>query len=927
MTENNPSQKLLKIIVSCPRDLYTLIYQVYQDKIKGLASKAGIKLKVEYCRAEDFVQKLDKPGWTIAFYISANTVIPASARRAGFRTDDSQKVENERKVAFHDIARRPLFEYRFKNGWESLKDVRLEHNSSLVSEAGDVADHTPVFQDLEEDFNYFLRFFPSRQVFKSKVCHDLEQLVNVFMQPYMDLPPYLATGKAVKKEKEPAPVSPEKDMWVSGNQVSILTLQVETTPMSTETTFHGHSGLLELERSFYKHSLDIIEQNQGQEIASDGRSLSYFFSGNDFRKKTLLAAIQILKAADMLNVSSKVHQKVSVKIAGHEGACSQETLGTELEELVVFTNSLLTIEGQPGKLIVSDLLLKSINKDLRLCFRYSRRFFTHPIYIFDKDHGSQPSQELLKFCLKQSMQKGRQILEILNGNYYQDPTGMGQMKQLFFELFDIINEVCHQWFVEVDRQKGKAYLRLVSNMVAMLVKMEAKVWQALKTTIPMVQGDTINTEFRAFVRHIGSYRVDPTVTLSELQGQLVSELGGMNENAPKGVSFDDKLTFALEADELEIELALTDLQRNCMDELIEFLQNANDDPRAARLIELIWCHNELFPRSNLLRVLIKKGDPRFKAAAVLSGLPNISGESTIHEALNSQGLVADAKAVDLMMRYLATRHRNKDVRVWAAFRLHLSSLWKLTYQAGTQLSTLYNVCVSLRRHGCQDYEKIFFDCTYSRILQRLKKVKSTKEIRALCKVISLFNEMEFLVQDAYFARYDALLRSFQETLARMEIRDKMLQDMRNILIDDQKSAEDTTTRVPANLEAMPLPLQRQLAGQSHYFGRFTGARDKRIAMETMRHVTVNNVAKVLTKHDVNEYLFRTLLTESRFFSRPQNVRLALLNVKCTPAWAQKQLARWFGNDLGRKHIRNFPVPKVQNPEIRAIIIRWMNKLK
>lgn len=908
MISGGQTKKLLTVLLCVGQPLLKYVRGIYKKRCKKIADQHGIQIAFDKCSPQDFQERLKRPGWCIVFYAHPKGEVPKSSNAAGFCRNISASFEAERNVEIRDILKPIFFRYSFCDDWDSMPSTNFDIHDPSSDEAvcTSVAGPTAL-----EKYDYFSRKFDSLLCFAKKLEDDF--VCTIQKLSAFDFP--------AQHQQNAVLSSADLDIPTKG-QVAVITFcldvvqKVEDLPLLTRVK-------VDAERRFQKYVLNLVKEYGGKRLPTKYQTHSFVFHGAEFRKRALMIGIQIVAYVDVANLESVGNERISVMASGSEGAIDQET---GIDSMIDFTNIQIRREGLPGKFMVTDLLLQSIKRELRLRFLYKNRFYDFPVYVYDKNRSGSPSKEFLEGTWKHAYRKGRGIKKILDGNFFQDARTMGLMKQYFFELFDIIDEYCF-WFKDVDRQMGKIYLRMGLKIASQLINLESDVWAALKTVTPHLHGAGNNFELQSLQKNICSYRVDPSLALTVLQTRLNYELSGVGKRKATVKDFKKHLYHALEADELDREMAITELNRNHFDAMMHLVSENRERELIKRLKKLVWENTELFPKTELLRLFIDQGEMHFKVLGVVSNLNNIRCEKTVEDVLARYLVQPSPENVDLVLRLLATRHRDNDIRVWATNRLKLSSVWKLTYQAKTSLKILYNLGQRLRQEGREDYNKIFFDCTCTRVLRKLKTLKSEEDARKVSKIIYFYNEMEFLIEDAYFIRYDGFLRIFQECLERMNIPDKLLQDIRDNLNKRHNNAEDSTTKAPPQMDGIPLPLQRQLAGLPHYYPHFINAPDKRIAMEAFRHVTAKNVVNLLKRDDINEDLFRYLLDQPQYFVRQINVQLALTNVKCPPRWAEMQLKSWFGNPAGKKHIEAFPINKVHNPEIKRIIMNWKTKVR
>ena len=119
------------------------------------------------------------------------------------------------------------------------------------------------------------------------------------------------------------------------------------------------------------------------------------------------------------------------------------------------------------------------------------------------------------------------------------------------------------------------------------------------------------------------------------------------------------------------------------------------------------------------------------------------------------------------------------------------------------------------------------------------------------------------------------------------------------------------------MKQLPLTIQRRLAGESSYLYWFVTHPDPRIAGETLRHVGLRNVERVLRLREVNQAVFAALLKKPELFTRTQAQLAALHHPKCDQRFAGRYLNTLTRSRAGLRELGKIANDPSANPVVRA----------
>jgi hypothetical protein len=131
----------------------------------------------------------------------------------------------------------------------------------------------------------------------------------------------------------------------------------------------------------------------------------------------------------------------------------------------------------------------------------------------------------------------------------------------------------------------------------------------------------------------------------------------------------------------------------------------------------------------------------------------------------------------------------------------------------------------------------------------------------------------------------------------------------------KNAGEKGNSKPPAGIKSLPLTIQRRLAGEARYIYWFVTHPDPRIACETLRHIGLVHVERVLRLREINGVVLSTILRKPELFTRQQAVLAALNHPKCSQEFANKYIPTMIRSRQGRTALEKI----AQNPSASPVV--------
>jgi hypothetical protein len=449
----------------------------------------------------------------------------------------------------------------------------------------------------------------------------------------------------------------------------------------------------------------------------------------------------------------------------------------------------------------------------------------------------------------------------------------------------------------------------------------------LRTRYILNRGATEEHEFEALVQLTSGRRSRPVLRLERIKTEVDHRISGetysviSTERASTQEverELNKRIADLMNADELNKEILLTDLLLNFHGPLTNFLVKTHKKEERNALVRHLWAsadlllQDELFSPSNR-RLTDRKisqtasdapiHDPCFRAITLLLTEPQV---------LSSEG------SLEVAWRCLAIGHSDPETQRLASEAISLSSAWQMLARNRLPMNLIYFIGMRFKLKEPEELQKIFCDCTRSRLLEEIQRADNRKAIADLTKVILLLFEFGFMVETAYFERFDDLLTRFLQCVRQAGLKVDYFERIRAQLETARKEKGAPEGGAPKQIQGLPLSIQRRLAGESPYLFWFIGHPDTRVAMETLRHINLGNIEQVLKRPELNGELIRELLSKDELFGKPSTVFAALNHPKCTTEFGRRYMPRLRRTSQGEKALNSIAQSPSANSIIRGI---------
>ncbi len=333
---------------------------------------------------------------------------------------------------------------------------------------------------------------------------------------------------------------------------------------------------------------------------------------------------------------------------------------------------------------------------------------------------------------------------------------------------------------------------------------------------------------------------------------------------------------------------------------------------------------ELYPQGRAVRLLPLLAQLPLPEAAPFAVLARMfqtapRGEATaqflVDDAL-SQVAGADAVQQDVIWRCLLV-HPLQVVRIEAAARVPLSSLWTVITYPRTPLSTLRAVFDAVKDRAPAEYLKIFFLC----VRGPLTDAQGGGDLEEALLLLERFYREPCFSEDVVFEPLLALdqrLRARARTLGQ----DHLVRDgyLDNVNAFTARGA--TPTQELQHMRDVPLAVQRKVAREGHFLSYFVAHNHERVAKETIPHLLrLEDVTPYLRIPTIHRVVLSALAKKRRFFRRDAP-RLALLQNPKAPA----HVARVYLPLVPVEQIRLLSLNKHVNQDVRSLARAYLERL-
>ncbi len=727
-------------------------------------------------------------------------------------------------------------------------------------------------------------------------------------------------------------------------EVSFLSIEIVLEEPLQQAAKSRPAEVAALFKSF-RELVSGIAANYGGEVFrwQDNGGMMIFWSSRSF-DHAIMTGLKVLHNLPVFNLDPEQNPfalSIKTRAAAHDAVIifqlpSRDITSSDID----FVINLQQQHTDATELSITRRLLERIDERLKPHFRFKSRYDNEPVYacrLPSTDQG--PSSESLRDFTDRLSQQTTVVRAVLATPSAQlDEGALDGMSTAVDEVYTILNKFCtshsnidNTWAAELFQELGDAATTLTQE--------EAAIWQDLrKSYVGGTYSASKARKLEAIVKAASRRRARPVVILDKLIQRCTLLAGGEEEVQPSTEAADGDLIKKLEAfikaDVLDVETALTELLLHHKPLMLEFLQRPRpDDDLHRRLLDKLWETADLTLLDDLFSIRGRQRAGEEKVFEVLESKVKDRRFSVIRSLLNSDeqpsqerlqkyfaqaGLSPEAADLQVVWRSLVLGHRNAEVRKYSAFRLSPHSMWQAISHPSIPILSILAIGERINRAEGDDAKKIFFDCTRSRLETAIDGARSHEEFSIISKLVLLLIDFPFLVETGYFERFDDLLQKLLEQCQKVGFQVEYFENLRRTLEEARRSSGETgPSKPPAGIQKLPLTIQRRLAGEARYVYWFVSHPDPRIAGETLRHVGLMNIERVLRLREVNSAVMQAILRKPELFTRSQALIAALNHPKCTQDFANRHLPH-----LGRSRQGSVALQKVvnnpsANPVVRA----------
>jgi class 3 adenylate cyclase len=726
-------------------------------------------------------------------------------------------------------------------------------------------------------------------------------------------------------------------------QVSVISVDVVDHSRLVRNHQEDSVAVQALMHNFFALATNVAARHHGYVFSWSGDGGLLIFEGERYRERTILAGLRLLNELTIFNLDSgqnALGEPIAIRLAAHEAPIifrfPASSISSPDLNLVVHIQEKFTA---PSEFCITDTLLDNVPRRLSDIFTFKGRFEGKPIFFLKaaaKKEEERPTSEALTAISNDSAEKARYIKSLLINHEVMESDTF-EVLSVTLEQFYFLLQKFFSWFSPIDDRWAIDYIRVVSRVTSELLQNELSLWEKLRRRyVQQRRGAEDEHELEAIVQSNSSRRSRPVLSLEKLKRDLDLRSGvTVAESAQALGTPNDQIRRRLDefirADDLDKEIVLTDLLSN-KEALIELLVSHTGHEDGSEIRKHLWSSADLVLQSEmsshrrrrydrqLIEVLSEEPmrDSCFTALRTLLSQPQVISADEISRAFRATGCLEGDNHLEVAWRCIAIAHKDPNTQRYSVERLSLSSIWQMIARDRLPISLIYYVGLRFKNNKTSELQKIFFDCTRGGLLEEITKAVDRTAVADLTRVMMLLSEFEFMVETTYFERFDELLTHFLQCVKQAGLKVQFFEKIRSQLDIARRERGTPSGEVPQNIRSLPLSIQRRLAGESPYLLWFIGHPDKRVAMETIRHINLQNVERVLRTPEINGEVMRYLLSKAELFGRWSVVLAALSHPKCSVEFARVYLPRLRGSGQGTRALNSIVQNSSAHPTVRSM---------
>ena len=727
-------------------------------------------------------------------------------------------------------------------------------------------------------------------------------------------------------------------------EVSFLSIEIVRDDTMRQGEADKPDAVRALSASF-RNLVSSIAANYGGEVFRwhDHGGMMIFWSNRSF-DHAIMTGLKVLHNLPVFNLDPEQNPftfNIKTRAAAHDAVIIFQLPSSDITSSDIdFVVNLQQQHTEPTELSITRRLLERIDERLKPHFNFKSRYENEPIYacrLPSSDKG--PSSESLQDFGDRLRAQTRHVRDVLSTPPANlDDGALDGMSTAVDEIYTILNKFCTS-HSNIDNNWARELFNELANTASALMTEEAEIWQDLrKSYVGGSYTATTARKLEAIVKAASRRRARPVVILDKLVQRCRMLAGGETEAeaAPETSDVDllKKVEAFIKADTLDVETALTELLLHHKPAMLELLADSQRGDVHQRLLDKLWETADLTLLDDLYSIRGRQRAGEEKVFDMLTGGKVQDGRFAVIRNLLASDEQPTAELVgqyfaqarlepskddlQVVWRSLVIGHRNGDVRKYSAFRLSPHSMWQAISHPSIPILSILAIGERMNRAEGDDAKKIFFDCTRSRLESAIEGARTHEEFSVISKLVLLLIDFPFLVETGYFERFDDLLQKLLEQCQQQGFQVEYFENLRRTMEEARRaSGERGPSKPPAGIQKLPLTIQRRLAGEARYVYWFVSHPDPRIAGETLRHVGLMNIERVLRLREVNSTVMKAILRKPELFTRSQALIAALNHPKCTQDFANRHIPTLGRSRQGVNALQKVVNNPSANPVVRS----------
>lgn len=597
-----------------------------------------------------------------------------------------------------------------------------------------------------------------------------------------------------------------------------------------------------------------------------------------------------------------------------------------------------------GELTLTRRMLERIDDRLKPHFKFKGRWEREPVYSCQLPSSRREKRQVdVGDFVSQVREQSSLVRSFLEREGF-DAEVIDALATAVDEAYSQLNKFCAS-FASINYDWPSEFLGQLAEASVQLRDEESLIWTELREKVSDSSlNRSVARRIEAMVQAAARRRSRPVVILEKLEQRCRSLAASGAEPALKKSEADEELLRSIDkligADDLDNETALTELLLHHKPAFMDYVRTHDGEERHTALLDKMWETADLALLDDLYSIRGHKRasdlsifeslthtrvkDPRFRIVQSLLASPAKPEEAIVAKRFEREGLRVTKPDLQVVWRCAVIGHESEEVRTFAAMQLNAHSMWMVVSHPNASVQTIYALGERMDKKEGEDAKKIFFDCTRSRIEQVVENFRTKEELEQITKLIMMLLGFGFLVETGYFERFDDILRKFLNNAQARGLKVEYFERLRRTLEAARQEAGDKgPSKPPAGIKSLPLPIQRRLAGEARYIYWFVTHPDQRIACETLRHIGLMHVERVLRLREINTTVLHAILRRHELFTRQQALISALNHPKCTQEFAARYIPGLARTRQGRQALDKIATNPSASPVVRSNAKRTM----